>query len=341
MEDISHGKEEVPISAANSYNSTYPPFIEYTIKPNLQGNVDITNDPHFLVGCDCKDDCQNQGRCQCRQLTIQATKCDSGGRLNKDAGYANRRLQDVVLTGIYECNKTCKCSNTCLNRVVQFPIRSRLQVFKTENRGWGIRTLDDLPQGAFICNYVGNLYCGDEGNKQGTAFGDAYFADLDMIEVVEGRKEGYESDVSDEGFNEDVSSKSSDDGTNELKVVTPEKSKTMTEEPKKEEKDKTGEQKHKSVRKYFGPEEDIFIMDAMTHGNIGRYLNHSCDPNVFVQNVFVNSHDIRFPNIAFFTFKFVPAGTELCWNYNYEVGTVENKQIVCNCGSKNCKGRLL
>ena len=92
---------------------------------------------------------------------------------------------------------------------------------------------------------------------------------------------------------------------------------------------------------YFGPDEEIFIMDAMSHGNIGRYLNHSCDPNVFVQNVFVNSHDLRFPNIAFFTFKFVPAGTELCWNYNYEVGTVENKQIVCNCGAKNCKGRLL
>ena len=29
-------------------------------------------------------------------------------------------------------------------------------------------------------------------------------------------------------------------------------------------------------------------------GNIGRYLNHSCDPNVFVQNVFVESHDLRF-----------------------------------------------
>jgi len=344
MEDISHGKEQVPIPAANSYNSTYPPFIEYTTKPNLQANVEIANDPNFLVGCNCTDDCQNTGRCECTQLTIQATKCDAGGRINKDAGYSNRRLQDVVLTGIYECNKTCSCSKTCLNRVVQFPIRSRLQIFKTENRGWGLRTLDDLPQGAFICNYVGNLYAGEEGNKQGTAFGDAYFADLDMIEVVEGRKEGYESDVSDEGFDEDTRSKSSDDRATELREVTHEKSKKKeqkTEEPKKIENAESGEQKHKSARKYFGPEEDIYIMDAMTHGNIGRYLNHSCDPNVFVQNVFVNNHDLRFPNIAFFTFKFVPAGTELCWNYNYEVGTVENKQIVCNCGANTCKGRLL
>eukprot|EP00090_Calanus_glacialis_P005235 TRINITY_DN14048_c0_g1_i1.p1 TRINITY_DN14048_c0_g1~~TRINITY_DN14048_c0_g1_i1.p1 ORF type:complete len:889 (-),score=197.01 TRINITY_DN14048_c0_g1_i1:213-2639(-) len=346
MEDISHGKEDVAISAANNYDSTYPPFVEYTTEPNLKANVEIATDSNFLIGCDCTDDCSNTGKCACRQLTIQATKCDAGGRINKDAGYVNRRLQDVVLTGIYECNKTCKCSKTCLNKMVQFPIRSRLQVFKTENRGWGIRTLDDLPQGAFISNYVGNLYGGEEGNNQGTAFSDAYFADLDMIEVVEARKDGYESDVSDEGFNEDTSSKNSDDGKSELKQVTPEKSKINVQneqksEPKKDVTAENGELKHKSVRKYFGPDEEIFIMDAMSHGNIGRYLNHSCDPNVFVQNVFVKSHDLRFPNIAFFTFKFVPAGTELCWNYNYEVGTVENKQIVCNCGAKNCKGRLL
>ena len=352
MKDISHGKERMPISASNSYDSSYPPFIEYSTVPIPQKGVHISKDADFLVGCDCTDDCQNKGRCPCIQLTIQSTKCDAGGKVNVDAGYVNRRLQDVVLTGIYECNKTCSCSSTCLNRVVQFPIRSRLQIFKTENRGWGIRALDDLPQGAFICTYVGKLYGPEEGNAQGTAFGDDYFADLDMIEVVEGRKEGYESDVSDEGFADDPDNKEveilDDDPVfslndkNELEEVIPEKSKPMEEsKPKTPKKEKPDQPKHKSVRKYFGPNEDIYIMDAMTQGNIGRYLNHSCNPNVFVQNVFVNSHDLRFPSIAFFTLKFVPAGQELCWNYNYEVGTVENKQIICNCGASNCKGRLL
>jgi len=359
MKDISHGKERMPISASNSYDSSYPPYIEYSTVPIPQKEVYISNDHDFLVGCDCTDDCQNKGRCQCMQLTIQSTRCDAGGKPNVEAGYVNRRLQDVVLTGIYECNKTCSCSSTCLNRVVQFPIRARLQIFKTENRGWGIRALDDLPQGAFICTYVGKLYGPDEGNTQGTAFGDDYFADLDMIEVVEGRKDGYESDISDEGFDEDPDNKeveiiedpSIDDDpvfslndNNELEEVIPEKPKPIEikpPKPKTPKKDKAEQPKHKSVRKYFGPNEDIYIMDAMTQGNIGRYLNHSCNPNVFVQNVFVNSHDLRFPSIAFFTMKFVPAGQELCWNYNYEVGTVENKQIICNCGAFNCKGRLL
>jgi histone-lysine N-methyltransferase SETDB1 len=64
--------------------------------------------------------------------------------------------------------------------------------------------LHDIPQGAFICVYVGNLYSSEEANKQGQNFGDEYFAELDMIEVVERRKDGYESDVSDEGFEEDA-----------------------------------------------------------------------------------------------------------------------------------------
>ena len=111
-----------------------------------------------------------------------------------------------VPTGIYECNKFCQCNKTCLNRVAQNPIRIPLQVFKTDRRGWGIRTLCDIPRGGFICIYVGNLYTNEEANKQGQDFGDEYFAELDLIEVVEGRKEGYESD-----YEGDVEALNSDD----------------------------------------------------------------------------------------------------------------------------------
>ena len=51
----------------------------------------------------------------------------------------------------------CKCRRTCLNRVCQHPLRLRLQVFKTLRRGWGIRCLDDIPKGGFICVYAGQL----------------------------------------------------------------------------------------------------------------------------------------------------------------------------------------
>ena len=48
------------------------------------------------------------------------------------------------------------------------------------------------------CNIKKDNHCGLFIFRQGQDFGDEYFAELDMIEVVEMRKEGYESDV-DEG----------------------------------------------------------------------------------------------------------------------------------------------
>ena len=57
--------------------------------------------------------------------------------------------------------------------------------------------------------------------------------------------------------------------------------------------DKPKKEKHTSARKFFGENEDVYIMDAKQIGNIGRYLNHSCRPNMFVQNCFVDTHDLR------------------------------------------------
>ncbi|CAH0712953.1 unnamed protein product, partial [Brenthis ino] len=83
--------------------------------------------------------------------------------------------------------------------------------------------------------------------------------------------------------------------------------------------------KYRSVRTLFGEDEACYIMDAKVQGNIGRYLNHSCSPNVFVQNVFVDTHDPRFPWVAFFALSYIKSGTELTWNYNYDVGSVPGK----------------
>merc|ERR1712059_123104 len=77
--------------------------------------------------------------------------------------------------------------------------------------------------------------------------------------------------------------------------------------------------KPKSTRKLFGESEEAFIMCAKKIGNVGRYLNHNCNTNVFVQNVLVDTHDVRFPWVALFTSTHVGAGKELCWDYNYTV----------------------
>lgn len=65
--------------------------------------------------------------------------------------------------------------------MVQNGIQLRLQVFKTENRGWGLRTLDDIPLGTFVCTYAGQILNEDMANKEGRDFGDEYLAELDHI----------------------------------------------------------------------------------------------------------------------------------------------------------------
>lgn len=97
----------------------------------------------------------------------------------------------------------------------------------------------------------------------------------------------------------------------------------------------------KNTRGLFNDEDACYIIDARQEGNLGRYINHSCSPNLFVQNVFVDTHDLRFPWVAFFASKRIKAGTELTWDYNYEVGSVEGKVLLCCCGSLRCTGRLL
>uniref|UniRef100_A0A0K2T695 Histone-lysine N-methyltransferase eggless n=1 Tax=Lepeophtheirus salmonis TaxID=72036 RepID=A0A0K2T695_LEPSM len=406
IEDISYGKENVPISCVNSLDNNYPEYVEYSTKRIPQSSVNLNLDDEFLEGCDCEDDCRDKSKCNCWKLTLQSSDDFVESKHHPfNVGYVNRRLPDVVSTGIYECNSKCKCSKTCGNRVAQNPLRCKLQVFKTERRGWGIRTLHDIPQGGFVCVYVGNLYDNEEANKLGQDFGDEYFAELDMIEAVERRKEGYESDCGEDdeaenkenpeaisdfsGSNDDEVSVDDDeiehldderDTTVKLKNVVPDFPKTDrpmrslrkktkvrgdTEEITVDENeinttaDQNGNReravlgfdasvvetspkpKYVSTRKYFGKNEDVYIMDAKTIGNVGRYLNHSCNPNIFVQNCFVDTHDLRYPWIAFFASSFIRAGTELCWDYCYIVDQVEGKEIYCECGASNCRGRLL
>ncbi|XP_069495430.1 histone-lysine N-methyltransferase SETDB2 isoform X2 [Ambystoma mexicanum] len=88
-------------------------------------------------------------------------------------------------------------------------------------------------------------------------------------------------------------------------------------------------------------EQDTYLLDATQEGNVGRFLNHSCCPNLFVQDVFVDTHDRNLPWVAFFTNRYVKAGTELTWDYNYEVGTMPENEIPCLCGVPKCRKRII
>lgn len=460
IEDFSKGEEDVPISCVNSLEEVMPQELRYSIVRIPSEYVPLDLNPDFLVCCDCTDDCRDKSKCACWQLTISNTRILERQE-NQSAGYTYRRLFEQVQSGIYECNTKCKCSNHCLNKVVQHPLRLKLQLFKTARRGWGVRTLHDMPRGGFVCVYVGHMLNEAKANEEGKIVGgDDYYAELDYIEVMERAKEGYEdeaitieedttyqpdtqdhgevtrtpraSDSNDsDGFysdndgdntkedtdfshpsymkkgglgkreksarlqeraarrsrstsqqrKEESSRSNSDDDVAKAKAKNKKKEgeedgdskekDSEKEEGKKDNEDEEDAEEEddeddvkqrqpqpfvprqlmeanispqkplKSIRDYYGMDEAVYIMDAKRAGNIGRFLNHSCEPNVFVQNVFVDTHDLRFPWIAFFAINNIKAGTELTWDYSYDVGSVPGKIKYCYCGARKCRGRLL
>jgi len=195
LEDLSNGLEIRPITCVNNINDELPPKINYLISRTTMDGVNINMDTNFLCGCDCTDNCQDKSKCACWKSTIEGQRNTPNYQKHSNAGYTYRRLNESVSTGIYECNKKCKCNSLCLNRVVQQPMSQNLQLFKTKNKGWGVRCLNDITKGAFICCYIGNILTDDNATEQGKNYGDEYLADLDFIEVVEKLKEGYEEDV--------------------------------------------------------------------------------------------------------------------------------------------------
>jgi len=194
--DMSCGKECMPITCVNEINHEEPPSMHYMTTRQPMNGVSMNVESDFLCGCDCTDNCADKSRCACWKMTIiEGQRFLRDCHTNLNIGYKYRRLPEKIFTGIYECNSKCHCSSSCLNRVVQFPISQRLQLFRTEKKGWGVRCLNDIAQGSFICNYVGNLLTEYDANQDGKQFGDEYLAELDYIDTLEKFKEDYEDSI--------------------------------------------------------------------------------------------------------------------------------------------------
>lgn len=61
--------------------------------------------------------------------------------------------------GIKECPRTCTHRN---NAVARTGIRYPLEVFRTEEKGWGVRCSVDISSGAFVCEYMGEILTDEE-----------------------------------------------------------------------------------------------------------------------------------------------------------------------------------
>ncbi|XP_017285068.1 histone-lysine N-methyltransferase EHMT2 isoform X3 [Kryptolebias marmoratus] len=252
--DVAQGYENIPIPCVNAVDDEGCPSDYKYVSENCETSaMNIDRNFTHLQHCSCTDDCSSSN-CLCGQLSIRCWY-DKDQRLLQEFNKIEPPL-------IFECNMACSCYRTCKNRVVQAGIKVRLQLYRTEKMGWGVRAMQDIPQGSFICEYVGELISDAEADVRED---DSYLFDLD-------NKDG-----------------------------------------------------------------EVYCIDARYYGNISRFINHLCDPNLIPVRVFMLHQDLRFPRIAFFSSRDILSGQELGFDYGDRFWDIKSKYFTCQCGSEKCK----
>lgn len=166
MEDIPIGVRNSEISLAFKYITDHNfEYIDEEIRNNLGRR-----------GCNCEDGCRDKLKCSCWRQTVDLKfkKILENGKYKRKThiGYENMKLLKELASGIVECGGNCKCcaDKKCSNSVVQNGIQHKLEVFKTANKGWGVKTTTDLPPGAFICHYAGDVLEVNAADKRDTSY---------------------------------------------------------------------------------------------------------------------------------------------------------------------------
>jgi len=74
-------------------------------------------------------------------------------------------------------------------------------------------------------------------------------------------------------------------------------------------------------------------IDSEYLGNVSRFFNHSCEPNLDVKKIIIRGRQCY--DVAFFANQDIEPGTELTWRYTTEK---TSDSMPCNCGSSDCRG---
>ncbi|VAH34584.1 unnamed protein product [Triticum turgidum subsp. durum] len=197
--DITKGEERVRIPIVNEFGSDSCPPLFYYIRKNLIFQSAYVNTSLARIGdedccADCSGNCLLESHpCACARSTggeiaytpeglVRAELIDECIAVNHFPEKDNKFYCKACPLEIYktkpspdpckghlarkfikECWSKCGCGMQCGNRVIQRGITCNLQVFFTnEGKGWGLRTLDGLPKGAFICELVGEVLTSSE-----------------------------------------------------------------------------------------------------------------------------------------------------------------------------------
>jgi hypothetical protein len=269
LPDLTLGAENLPVSLVNDVDDEKGPA-HFTYFPTLK-NLKPVNQMEPSTGCICISGCRpGDPNCPC---------------IKKNAGYLPYNPNAVLVNQkslIYDCGPSCQCPPNCRNRVSQGGLRVRLEVFKTKDKGWGLRSWDPIRAGAFICEYAGEVIADYKVEKLGSENDDDYIFDATRIyQILELPGDSNEAP----------------------KIPHP------------------------------------LIISAKGVGNVARFMNHSCSPNVFWQPVLRENKNESDLHIAFHAVRHIPPMAELTYDYGIvPPDKADLRKKKCLCGSIKCRG---
>ncbi|KAK1384440.1 Histone-lysine N-methyltransferase ASHH2 [Heracleum sosnowskyi] len=192
------------------------------------------------------------------EIMVCHCKAPVGGRMGCGNGCLNRMLNIECVKG------TCPCGELCSNNQFQKRKYAKLKCFRSGKKGYGLQLLEDIQEGQFLIEYVGEV--------------------LDM-HAYEARQKEYALDG------------------------------------------------HRHF--YFMTLNGSEVIDACAKGNLGRFINHSCEPNCRTEKWMVNGEVC----VGLFALKDIKKGEEVTFDYNYVrvFGAAAKK---CVCGSSLCRGYI-
>ncbi|GAU95023.1 hypothetical protein RvY_06712 [Ramazzottius varieornatus] len=274
LKDLAKGKEANPVRVINIVDDTPVPKFKYISQretaPDLQPLIDEESALSRYEPCCTSETCGQlceEKVCPCR--TYSGTKITYRRYLLL---YQQMETYDNVTQAIKECNYSCYCHKaknkakkgqiSCYNRTFSKGAKVSVDIFRTEGRGWGVRSREVIREGEYIGEYVGML------------------------------KRDVPSDVT------------------------------------------GGDYVHGLGEKLAGHR---VAVDAEQQGNYTRFINHSCDPNVFVAKVAYETTIPGLLHLCLFALKEIKAYEEILIDYGYDFWVAKaSNGIYCKCETKMC-----
>ncbi|KAK6942102.1 SET domain [Dillenia turbinata] len=268
LPDLTSGAESLPVSLVNDVDDEKgPAYFLYVPAPKYSKPMELGK---VSARCACKGGCHSgDPNCQCIQK--------NGGHL---AYVPNGVLADWNSV-VHECGPSCACPTNCRNRVSQAGLRVHLEVFKTKDKGWGLRSWDPIRAGAFICVYAGEVI------------------DLSKLECESGIEDNYLFD-STRIFKPLEIMQGDSDG--DPKIPVP------------------------------------LVITSKNCGNVARFMNHGCSPNVFWRPVLSENNNEQQLHVAFYAARHIPPMVELTYDYGIvRSPDADKRRKRCLCGSVKCR----